>query len=103
MAVATAGLVFGESTIYAIAFCVLSFAYGGGVTSMPAIISDRLGNRNAAQSIAFAELGTLLGSLASSGLMAVMAIATSIAFSGTTMCVLGVVMLMAIYGFRRRS
>ena len=101
MAVSVAGIIFGSGVVYAAAFTALSFAYGGGVTSMPAIITDRLGTANATQNIAFAEIGTLLASLASSALMGFLSVGSSIAVSGVSMCLLGAVVVWAIYASKQ--
>ena len=101
MAVAVAMILLADGVGYAIAYCALSFAYGGGVTSMPAIISDRLGTANAALNIAFAEIGTLLGSVASTALVNSLATSPSMLTSGAGSLVLGVVVLISIYSARR--
>ena len=101
LTVGALGLTFCAGALYAVAFCVLSFAYGGGVTSMPAIISDRLGTDNATQNIAFAELGTLTGSLFTSAIINVLSTEVALAFSGFFCCTLGISVLIAIYSGKR--
>ncbi|MBQ9069094.1 MAG: hypothetical protein IJ131_08550, partial [Eggerthellaceae bacterium] len=100
MAVAVAMLVATSGTVYAVAFCILSFAYGGGVTAMPAIVSDRLGSANATQNIAFSELETMRASFASFGLVNTFATDTSIVISGIGSCLMGAGVLLAIYGIK---
>ena len=102
MAVSVVMIVQTAGMPYAIAYCILSFAYGGGVTSMPSIISDRLGTANATQNIAFAELGTLLGSVASTALVNAMPTAPALALSGAASCALGIAALLAIYHLRQK-
>jgi len=102
MAVSVVMIVQTAGMPYAIAYCILSFAYGGGVTSMPSIISDRLGTANATQNIAFAELGTLLGSVASTALVNAIPTAPALALSGAASCVLGVAVLLAIYHLKQK-
>lgn len=103
MALAIALITFAGGTAYAVAFCVLSLAYGGGVTAMPAIVSDRLGASNATQNIAFSELGTLLGSLASFALVNTLPTSLAIALSGFGGCILGVSVLIGIFGLKRTA
>ena len=90
-----------QGVAYAIAFCMLSFAYGGGVTTLPALIADRLGSKNATQNLAFAEIGTLLASLASFALVNTLPTETAIAIAGIGGSVLGIAALVGIYGFGR--
>ena len=99
MAAAVALIATSGNVVYALAFCALSFAYGGGVTAMPAIVSDRLGTTNATQNIAFSELGTLLGSIASFALVNTLPTGTAIVVSGMGGAVMGVSALFAIFGF----
>nr|AHF23962.1 putative membrane transport protein [uncultured bacterium Contig19] len=99
MAVGVTLVAIGGGVVYALAFCALSFAYGGGVTAMPAIVSDRLGTKNATQNIAFSEIGTLLGSLASFVLVNTLSTGPAIVISGLGGAILGVSVLFAIFGF----
>lgn len=98
---AAMGLVFVGGTFYAVAFCVLSFAYGGGVTAMPAIVSDRLGTANATQNIAFSELGTLGASLFTSVIINILPIGTTLGLTGVFCCALGILVLALIYSPKR--
>ena len=88
---------------YACAYCLMSFAYGGGVTAMPSIIADRLGSTNATQNIAFAEIGTLLGSVSSSILVNVAVTAPALMMSGVSSCVFGICALVFIYHVGNRT
>ena len=97
MAAGVALLVGTNEMVYALAFCALSFAYGGGVTAMPAIISDRLGTANATQNIAFAELGTLLGSVVATALVNTLATTSALVTAGVLSAALGTVALLGIY------
>ena len=97
MACSTAMVVGLNGLPYAIAYCLLSFSYGGGVTAMPSIIADRLGSRNATQNIAFAEIGTLLGSVASAILVNIASTAPAIVISGVLSILLGAFSLAMIY------
>lgn len=97
MGVSAALLVGGSGLIYAVAFCLLSFAYGGGVTAMPSIITDRLGTTNATQNIAFAEIGTLAGSVVSTMLINTFATTPALIIGGAVACTLGIGSLLAIY------
>jgi MFS family permease len=103
MAVAVALVIIGSNVIYALAFCALSFAYGGGVTAMPATVSDRLGTKNATQNIAFSEIGTLLGSLASFVLVNTLSTGSAIVVAGLGGAILGTSVLFAIFGFGSRK
>lgn len=100
MGAAVVSITFGQGTMYAFAFCVLAFAYGGGVALLPPIVSDRLGTKNAAQNIAFAELGTLFASLASIALVNAFPMHLAIAVSGVCGCALGVGAIFVIFGTR---
>ena len=101
MGIAVALIAVAGGVVYALAFCALSFAYGGGVTAMPAIVSDRLGSSNATQNIAFSEIGTLLGSLASFILVNTLSTGAAIVIAGAGGCVMGVCVLIGIFGFKR--
>lgn len=100
MAIGVLLVAIGSNIVYAFAFCALSFAYGGGVTAMPATVSDRLGTSNATQNIAFSEIGTLLGSLASFVLVNTLSTELAIVASGLGGAILGISVLFGIFGFR---
>ena len=101
MAAAIAFITLGEGALYALGFCMLAFAYGGGVALLPPIVADRLGSRNAAQNIAFAELGTLAASFASILLVNALPMEAAILVAGAGGCVLGVAAILAIFGGRQ--
>ena len=88
MAAAIALFVFATGFVYAAALSVFAFFYGGSVTTMPPIITDRLGVKNASTHIAMAELGPLVGSVLASVLLGalsmhgLMTVAATCALSG---------------------
>ena len=103
MALAVILITVAEGIAFALAFCMLSFAYGGGVTAMPVLIADRLGSSNAGQNLAFAEIGTLLASLASFALVNMLPTGLAIAVSGAGGCILGVAAIVSIFGSEGRK
>lgn len=87
----------GEGAVYAVAYALMSFGYGGSLGMLPTLTSDRLGNGNASQNLAICELGTLASSLFSTALSGFLAVEPSILIGGF-LALTGAFTVLSMYG-----
>ncbi len=88
-------LTFSTGILYVICFLLLSFAYGGTAATMPSLITDHLGSKNAGLVCSLVMIGFGVASIGTSFLAKAVSISTAFIIAGAV-AVVGIVMVLLL-------
>mgnify|MGYP000922982422 CR=1 FL=1 len=95
-------LTFSTGLLYIICFWLLSFTYGGTTATMPSLITDYLGSKNAGLTVALVMIGFGVASIGTSFLAKAVSISTAFIIAAAV-AVVGIAMVLILPKLDRKS
>ena len=88
-------LTFSKGILYVICFWLLSFTYGGTAATMPSLITDQLGTKNAGLVVSLVMIGFGVASVGTSFVAKAVSLSTTFILSGI-IAVVGIVLVLLL-------